>query len=213
MTHSTKTGRNRIAAWIGAIALIFAASAGAAQEQTSPQAAAQFMQNLSQQALGVLADQSMELSARETKVRQILDANFDLELIGRYVLGTAWRKATAEQQATYLQLFREWVLRTYSRRLGGYTGQAFEIVGAKPLGTTDAIVDTKISRPSGPPILAGWRVRNTGGDHKILDVMVQGVSMVVTQRSEFRAVVGRQGVDGLIEILRLQVTKFAAAGE
>jgi phospholipid transport system substrate-binding protein len=198
-----------IASLIFAVALIFNAPSGMAQ--TSPQAAAQFMQSLSQRALGILGDQSISLSQREAKVRQLLDANFDLQLIGRYVLGPAWRKASPDQRETYIQLFREWVLRTYSRRLGGYTGQSFEIVGAKPLGKTDAIVDTKSSRPSGPPILAGWRVRNSHGKFMILDVMVQGVSMVVTQRSEFRTVVGRNGIDGLIEILRLQVTKFAAA--
>lgn len=209
MTKVHLPSRAWIASLVCAVALLFSVSSGAAQ--TSPQAAAQFMQNLSQQALGILGNQSITLAEREAQVRKLLDANFDLHLIGRYVLGPAWRKASPEQQETYLQLFREWVLRTYSRRLGGYTGQTFEIVGAKPLGQTDAIVDTKISRPSGPPILAGWRVRNTNGRFMILDVMVQGVSMVVTQRSEFRTVVGRNGIDGLIEILRLQVTKFAAA--
>lgn len=209
MTKVHLSARGWIAALICVVALTFNATSGAAQ--TSPQAAAQFMQNLSEKALGLLRDQSISLSDRETKVRQLLEANFDLDLIGRYVLGPSWRNASPEQRETYLQLFREWVVRTYARRLGGYTGQTFEIVGSKPLGNTDAIVDTKISRPSGPPILAGWRVRNTNGHFKILDVMVEGVSMVVTQRSEFRAVVARNGVDGLIEILRLQVTKFAAA--
>ena len=72
------------------------------------------------------------------------------------------------------------------------------------------LVLTKISRPSGPPIKAGWRVRETKNGHKILDVMVAGVSMVVTQRSEFRSVIRRRGVTGLIETLRLQVSKFSA---
>jgi phospholipid transport system substrate-binding protein len=201
-------------AWIAAVICLAALTVNASNvaASTPPQAAAQFMEQLSQQALGLLRDQSLSLSDRETKVRRLLEANFDLDLIGRYVLGPAWRKASPEQRETYLRLFREWVVRTYARRLGGYTGQTFEIVGAKALGNTDAIVDTKISRPSGPPILAGWRVRNTDGHFKILDVMVQGVSMVVTQRSEFRNVVSRKGLDGLIEILRLQVSKFAASG-
>jgi phospholipid transport system substrate-binding protein len=184
-----------------------------AAAKTSPEAAAKFVESLSKQALNTLQDPSNTLDEREAKVRELLDKNFDLPLIGRYVLGPAWRKATPEQQDTYQELFKEWVLRTYSRRLGGYTGQKFEIIGAKPLGDNDALVDTSISRPSGPPIKAGWRVRADDDSFKILDVMVEGVSMVVTQRSEFRAVVRRKGIDGLIEILRLQVTKFAARGE
>ena len=93
---------------------------------------------------------------------------------------------------------------------GGYSGQKFEIVGAKPIGKKDVLVNTKIARPSGPPIEAGWRVRDKGGQHRILEGVVAGVSMVVTQRSEFRSVVRRQGVGGLIELLRIQVTKFSA---
>ena len=78
------------------------------------------------------------------------------------------------------------------------------------MGKIDAVVVTEISRPSGPPLVAGWRVRGGAGTYKILDVIVEGVSMLATQRSEFASVVRSQGVDGLIEVLRVQVTKFAA---
>ena len=184
-----------------------------ARAQTPTQEASQYMRGLSKQVLAVLVDRNSTLNEREANVRAILGKNFELNIIGRYVLGTAWRGATSDQKEQYQDLFKQWVLRTYARRLGGYTGQTFDILGAKPLGKKDALVSTRISRPSGPPIMAGWRVRKIGGEFKILDVMVQGVSMVVTQRSEFRAVVRRQGVDGLIEVLRLQVTKFAARGK
>ena len=102
------------------------------------------------------------------------------------------------------------MLRTYTRRLGGYSGQVFKITKAEPMGKIDALVVTEIGRPSGPPLVAGWRDRGGAGVYKILDVIVQGVSMLATQRSEFASVVRSQGLDGLIEVLRVQVTKFAA---
>jgi phospholipid transport system substrate-binding protein len=190
--------------------VLIAFAFGSVAQATNKAGASKFVSDLSNQALGALEANGVPLDQKEKKVRQILSTNFDLNLIGRYVLGAAWRKATADQRSQYQTLFKEFVLRTYSRRFGGYSGQKFVVTGAKPIGKKDILVSTKISRPSGPPILAGWRVREKNGAHKILDVVVAGVSMVVTQRSEFRAVISKQGVGGLIETLRMQVTKFSA---
>lgn len=181
-----------------------------AVQASDPNGATQFLTKLSGDALQALGASGQALEEKEAAVRRLLANNFDLPLIGQFVLGRAWRKASAEQRDQYQTLFREFVLRTYSRRLGGYSGQNFEILGTRPIGKQDMLVSTKISRPSGPPIVAGWRVRRGANGYNILDVIVAGVSMVVTQRSEFRAVIRRQGIDGLIEVLRLQVTKFSA---
>ena len=194
---------------IATITLIAITHSGWA-EAANKEGATKFVANLSNQALKTLSADGVPLDQKEKNVRKLLSNNFDLNLIGRYVLGAAWRKASADQRNQYQSLFKEFVLRTYSRRFGGYAGQAFTVTGAKPIGKKDILVSTKIARPSGPPILAGWRVREKNGAHKILDVVVAGVSMVVTQRSEFRAVISKQGVGGLIETLRMQVTKFSA---
>jgi len=186
---------------------------GGAAQATTPEGASKFIDNLSSKAFKTLSADGTSLESKEKGVRNLLSDNFDLPLIGRYVLGSAWRKATPDQRSTYQSLFKEYILRSYSRRFGGYSGQKFSVTGAKPIGKKDILVSTQISRPSGPPILAGWRVRAKGASHRILDVVVSGVSMVVTQRSEFRAVIRKQGVDGLIETLRLQVTKFSAQGK
>lgn len=190
--------------------LLIAVACSGTAEATNQEGATKFVSNLSTQALNALSANGVPLNQKEKDVRVILSNNFDLDLIGRYVLGAAWRKASADQRSQYQALFKEFVLRTYSRRFGGYAGQAFKVTGAKPIGKKDILVTTKIVRPSGPAILAGWRVREKNGSHKILDVVVAGVSMVVTQRSEFRAVISKQGVGGLIETLRMQVTKFSA---
>lgn len=189
--------------------MVMAPQPGAAQK-TSPDAAAKYVDKLAHEALAVLRSTDGSLDAREHQVRQILGRGFDLKVIGRFVMGKAWKKATPEQKAEYQGLFSEYVLRTYSRRLGGYAGETFTVVKAQPLGKKDALVTTEISRPAGPPLLAGWRVRGGAKGYRILDIVVQGISMAATQRSEFAALVRRQGVDGLIETLRMQVTKFSA---
>ena len=183
--------------------------AGAATA-TTPDGASKFIGQLSSRASNTLNSSGLTLNQKETAVRKLLSESFDLNLIGRFVLGRAWKKTSKEQRVQYQDLFEKFVLRSYSRRLGGYTGQKFNVTNAKSFGKKDVLVTTKISRPSGPPIEARWRVRLRKKGHKIIDVMVAGVSMVQTQKSEFRSVVKRQGVSGLIETLRLQVSKFSA---
>lgn len=208
LLRSGQAAATALAAAVAAFLLIaITAPATAAGDQ---QQAAKFLDKLSSDALRTLSVPGITLGQKEAAVRKLLADNFDLNLIGRFVIGPAWRKASPDQRDRYQTLFREFVLRTYSRRLGGYSGQQFKVTGTRTIGKSDVLVSTRINRPSGPPIIAGWRVRESAGGYKILDVVVSGVSMVVTQRSEFRAVLRRQGFDGLIEMLRLQVSKFSA---
>ncbi|MBT3559143.1 MAG: ABC transporter substrate-binding protein [Rhodospirillales bacterium] len=185
-------------------------SAHAAEEVAPPAEAARFVTALGEQAIKVLSDQSIPLEQREEQVRQLLSRNFALDKIGRFVLGRAWKKATEAQQSEYLQLFSKYVLTTYSRRLGGYAGEELEIVKAQPMGKRDAVVLSKVHRADAAPLNCGWRVRLDENRFQIMDIIVEGVSMISVQRSEFAAVVKNQGVDGLIESLRMQVSKYTA---
>jgi len=180
-------------------------------QRTPPEETARFIDTLGQQALTVLGAANLPLTDREARVRELLSRSIDFQTIGRFALGPAWRRASADQKSEYQRLFQEYVLRTYSRRLGGYAGETFRITGARALTETDALVSTEIQRPSGPPLAADWRVRGGTTGYKILDVMVSGVSMIQTQRSEFTAVVRRDGVDGLIAALRARLGRFSAS--
>jgi phospholipid transport system substrate-binding protein len=200
--------RRRLLVMTLAFLTVLPCAGAEAAEKTSAKQAAQFLNKLASETLAVLGDQRISLDAREAKVRELLRQNFDLEKIGRFVLGKAWRRTAPEQRAEYQRLFSEFVLRTYARRLGGYAGESFKIVKTGPLGKRDALVSTEIGRPAGPPLLAGWRIRGGPNGFKILDVIVEGISMIATQRSEFGALVSRQGVDGLIEALRVRIGKF-----
>ncbi len=182
----------------------------ASGEVAPPAEAALFVTALGEQAIRVLGNQSTSLEQREEQVRQLLSRNFALEKIGRFVLGNSWKKASQDQQSEYLQLFSEYVLNTYSRRLGGYTGEKFEVVKAQPIGKRDAVVVSKIHRPGAAPLDCGWRVRLEENRFQIMDIIVGGISMISAQRSEFAAVIKSRGMDGLIESLRMQVTKYTA---
>lgn len=160
--------------------------------------------------MAMFAQTSLPMPEREARIRALLREVFAFETIGRFVLSSTWRSATPDQRAEYLSLFSEFLVRTYSRRLGGYGGYGFTIAQTKPLGRRDALVTTVINQSSGPALKAGWRVRAGGNGYKIVDVMVEGVSMAVTQRSEFGTIIRRDGLDKLIEILRAKVNTFSA---
>lgn len=180
----------------------------------SPQAiegAAAFIARLADQAIAILRSSSGNMDNREAEFRGLLSAGFDMPFIARFVLGKHWRKATPQQRADYQALFTEFILKSYSRRLGGYSGEAFAVAGARAAGKKDVMVKTRIVQPGGPPINADWRVRPLNGQYKIIDIMVEGVSMAVTQRSEFNAVVRKQGMQGLLQALRARTENFGVA--
>ena len=190
---------------------IFVGPVNRAVAVSTDKEAGQFIQNLANKAISVLREDNGSLEIRESEFQTLLYDGFALERIGRFVVGTHWRKMSTEQQDDYQELFKLGVLKKYSTRLGGYSGQTFSVVNAVVAGATDRYVRTLIDHPKGgESVRADWRVRHIDGAFKIVDVVVEGISMVVTQRQEFAAVVRRHGVEGLIETLRARVSKFPA---
>ena len=181
----------------------------AAGTRTSPEGAMSFMTSLSAQMVAALNQPGITRVEQEDTIQQLLRANLDLNLIGRYAIGPAWHRATPKQQHQYKALFAAWVLRTYSKELRANVGRRIETLNAKPVGRQDVLVATRIFRLSGRPLTANWRVRAVGNRFKILDVMVDGASLAVSQRSEFRGIIRRYGVAGLLNLLRSKVAKLA----
>jgi phospholipid transport system substrate-binding protein len=140
-------------------------------------------------------------------LKELLDANTDLELIARLVLGRHWNAASEEQRQEYVGLFQQILMNTMAERLGDYNGQTFEVVGSSELNERDTAVQSRILRVGGaPPLRVDWRVRETAGDFAIIDVIAEGVSLVVSQRNEVGSVVERRGMAGLIEVMRERST-------
>jgi len=172
---------------------------------------ATFIKTLAVQAINILQSSGSKIEAREAQFRELLSAGFDMPFIARFVLGKHWRKSTPQQRADYQALFTEFILQSYSRRMGGFSGETFTVSGARAAGKKDVLVRTQIARPGDLPIKADWRVRPEDGRYRIIDIMVEGISMAVTQRSEFNAVVRQRGMQGLLQILRARTEKFGVA--
>lgn len=166
--------------------------------------AADHITAMSAQAIAALQASGSTLNAREKALRPVLREGFDMSRIARFVAGRYWKRATPAQKKEYTQVFSEYVLATYARRLGGYAGEDLKVLAENPAGPKDVLVKTQIvSASGGPAIDAEWRVRTGVADSpKVIDVLVEGVSMAITQRQDFTAVIRRDGFDGLINVLR-----------
>jgi phospholipid transport system substrate-binding protein len=159
--------------------------------------------SLGNEALKVLG-KNVDPNLRVARFRQLFSADFDVPGIGRFVLGRYWRVATPAQQQEFLKLFTDYIALAYSNRLAEYSGETLRVTGSRPAPDGE-LVSSEIVRANGqPPARVEWLLTPEDGAYKISDVIVEGVSMAVTQRSEFASVIQRNGgqVEGLITALR-----------
>ncbi|MCE2481740.1 MAG: ABC transporter substrate-binding protein [Alphaproteobacteria bacterium] len=161
-----------------------------------------FIERLGVQAIEMLADPALTEQEQISEFRRILVAAFDLPTIARFVLGRYWRRATTEERREFESLLEDYIVTTYAARLGRYRGETLAVGAAR--GEGDILVASEIIPHEGPPVRVDWRVRGGPGSYKIVDVVVEGISMVITQRSAFASVIQRSGgrVSGLLSELR-----------
>jgi phospholipid transport system substrate-binding protein len=147
-----------------------------------------FIQSLGDEAISALETSQGDEQVVQSEFKRILNAKFDMKTLGRFAMGRYWTVATDVEKKEYTKLFNKMIVDVYSKRFSDYSGQTFEIVGSKPAGRKDFIVNSVI-KGTGSPIKVDWRLRKG----KVIDVIVAGVSMSVTQRSEFASVIQRNG--------------------
>lgn len=184
----------------------------AAAEDISKDAAG-LVTNLGDQAIATITDKELTPAARERRFHDMFVNSFDVPAIGRFVLGRYWRTASEAQRAEFLKLFEDMIVKTYTGRFSEYKGESFVVVGSRADGDNNAIVTTNITRPNGsPPVKVDWRVLKPQGKLKIVDVVIEGVSMSVTQQQEFGSVIQRNGgqIDALLTSMRERVQQAGA---
>lgn len=144
-------------------------------------------------------------AARQAAIMQVLETKFDLPAMGRTTLGTHWNSATEEQRSRFLKAVATAEAKSYSDRFGQYAGQTLSVGRVTPRNNGSSIVDSRLTQTSGQPIKLEWEIR---GD-RITDVKVEGVSMVMTRRSDFNSYIQNHGgkVDALIQELEARAAR------
>lgn len=172
------------------------------------------MQRLVAQVVQLLSSSGIDSDEGLQKLGRAIQAEADLDRLGRLVLGRHWWEASENQRAEYQLLFRDLMLRKFAGHLGTYAGgdvgaaeSAFRILGSQQVSEHDILVRSEVRPAEREPLQVSWRLRQRDTSPAIIDVVVEGISLLVTQRSEFGTVIERQGMDGLLSELRARLDR------
>jgi phospholipid transport system substrate-binding protein len=196
------------------LAVLGLAVGGAAQALASADLAARAARFIEARGAEVIAIVNGNGSADEKreKVATILREAVDVRGVAQFVLGRHWRTATEAQRSEYLALFEQVLVRNLSARFGELSGVTFTVARNLMVSEEEAVVSTVVVRQNSPAVTLDWRVAEVEGRPKIVDVVAEGTSLRITQRSEYGAVVQRSGgIDGLLRAMRQQLAQLEQA--
>ena len=168
-----------------------------------------FVRVMGKKVFASLGEKGISDQERNRRFTKLLPEALDLPRIARFTLGRYWRIATEEEKIDYTRLFKKFVIQAYANRFRELSGKTFKVLHSRNISATQSLVLSEIIIPNQPVVRVNWRVRSTENSHKITDIMVEGISMSVTQRDEFVSVIRQTGgkVAGLIRALRKKTSQ------
>jgi phospholipid transport system substrate-binding protein len=201
---------SKILAFVGAAALALSVSA----QELAPD---QLVQKITEEVLAAIKSDKQLAAGDKQKALKLAEEKvlpyIDFEDATRLAVGRAWSQATPEQKKRLVSEFRNMLVRTYSNAIQAYQGQTLKVLPSRgePKGD-EATVRTQFVRAGGQPLPIDFQMRKTEKGWKVFDIAVEGVSLVLTYRSEFDVVVKQEGIDGLIKRLAQKNTPAAVGG-
>jgi phospholipid transport system substrate-binding protein len=194
------------------LVLISAAAALAAGRGTrcaaaqSAGGAAGFVKSTGDQLVRVV-DTGGSSEQKAAALAQIIDSRVDVNGIARFCLGRFWRMATPQQQQQYLELFHRVLVSSIDAKMGEYRGVTFTI-GRTVAQADGQVVSTIINRPGQAPADVDWVVQNVNGAPKIVDVIADGTSLRLTQRSDYSSFIvhNNESIQALLDAMKKQVS-------
>jgi phospholipid transport system substrate-binding protein len=198
MKTSSKRATERAAGAILALGLLTLAIPAAAQTPS------QVVDGLASQVIVVLKDPQLDSQQKRTQIQNIAYGAIDFPTLCKLVLARNWPKFSTEQRAQFEEEFKQHLSMTYGRNVDNYKNEKVQILGERQEQRDDVTVQTKILRGGGSDdVLVDYRLRKTAdGQWKIIDVIVEGVSLVSNFRSQFQDVVSNGSPDRLIALLK-----------
>jgi phospholipid transport system substrate-binding protein len=195
------------------LAVAVAMTAGPARadgERPTAEQAAALVSGFGAQVLTLVSDPDLSEPDRTRALYDLLSAKVEMDFVGRLVLAGHQRRASDAELDRYGRVFPAFVTDRFGGLLSTYSGEGFEVGNVRELGSRDQLVEAHVIRPDGTRVPTHWRIRLFDGEPKVIDLMVENVSMVISQREEFDSVIRRHGLEGLLERLADQVPELAS---
>ncbi len=173
-----------------------------ANESASPQGAGEYVKLLSERvaAIGALENESRP-ETDGALLRDLIRVGFDLDVTSQFVLGKYWGRAKAEQRAEFRDLFANYLVNTYASHFKRFRIGTLTVIASKRIAGGDILVQTDIDRAADTANVV-WRVRARDGEYRTIDVLVDGISLAMTHRSEFASIIQRGDLEKLLRIMR-----------
>jgi phospholipid transport system substrate-binding protein len=152
-------------------------------------------------ALAVLAKSDLSTDEKRRQLETVVYANVDFEVVSRLVLARNWTRFSEAERAEFTREFKAHLSRTYGRNIDNYKNERVEILSDRAEARDDWTVRTRVQRDS-DAILVDYRLRATDGTWRIIDIIVEGVSLVANFRSQFQEIVAQDGPAQLLKMLR-----------
>lgn len=153
---------------------------------------------------------TLGFEGRYKKLEPAVSKTFNLPLMARYAVGLSWSKETPEKQKQLTDAFARFSVATYASRFTKYDGEVFDVLGEKPVASGGVMVETHLVPKDGGAVTLNYLVRNDEtGTPRIMDVYLDAaISELATRRSEFAAVIKRQGFEALVDSLAEKAKKM-----
>ena len=160
-----------------------------------------FIVDIGNQAIKILKIPVDDKEKRKQELQSLLQEKFAMPFIAKIILGKEINKTISEEKfKKFANIFEVHIVNVYSSQLGTYKGQKFTVKNTE-IKKKDAFVYSTIASPDYPTTNIVWRVRDLSKGLKVIDMQVEGVSLLRTKRNDFKMVLDSQGIDGLIMAL------------
>lgn len=170
--------------------------------------AVKMVQNVTKEGIEKIINSNDSAEEKNKVFRTLFTENLDLDFIGKYVLGRYWRTATPAQKKEFIELYKEFNVQTWSQRFDEFKGKEFVFEGTSAANNPNQVfVDTNVPMQEGAPASVKWRVNDVNGKLKIIDIIIENVSLAQTARNEYTSFIAKspKGVEGLLENLRAKM--------
>ncbi len=175
--------------------------------------AEEFIKNTTAEGIEQIINADIPVAEKDKRFYKLLNNALDLDFIGQFVLGRNWRTATKQQRQDFINVYRDLNIATWSKRFNEFKGKSFIFKGTTPSSSKGQVfVNTVVPMDQGEPAKVLWRVREKNGTFKIVDIIIEGVSLAQASRSEYTAFIKNNagGLDALIADLQTKLKQQQA---
>jgi phospholipid transport system substrate-binding protein len=162
----------------------------------------ELVRSLTDAVIAVLRDPNLDARQKRSRIEEIVFDHVDFETMSRLVLAQHWRGLDEAHRRAFVEEFRRHLSVTYGKNVESYQNETVTITGDREEARGDWTVQTRIVRNGPNDILVDYRLRRIGGEWKIIDVVIERVSLVSNFRSQFQSILTSGGIDRLLELLR-----------